>query len=206
MRSSRPETRNDILKRVIPLFAQKGYNGLTMREIASKTHITFGLIYHHFKSKQDLYVSAMKLAFSGRLKVFTESIQDECPPEKCLENLVVNFCRELNQDPVFTRLVQRELLNGDKKRLRMVVETVFADIFESLCGLCHRLCPTLDPFLLAESVVALCAFHYQFAPIRDLLPGSRPERDNDPLIIAHHICHLLENGITRKNPKGDKLK
>jgi len=195
MRPTSLETRNYILKRVIPLFAQKGYNGLTIREIASKAGITPGSIYHHFKGKQDLYVSAMKLAFAGRLKVVSECFKEKCSARARLKNLVVRFCCELNRDPVFTRLMQWEILDGDEKRLRMVVETVFRDVFESLCGLCRDISPALDPFLLAESVVALCAYHYQFAPIRELLPGSRPDRDNDPHIIARHILLLLENGI-----------
>ena len=195
MRSASPETRNYILKQVIPLFAQRGYNGLTMREITSKSGITSGSIYHHFKGKQDLYASAMKLAFAGRLRVVTESITDGRPPKKCLEKLVVHFCCELNRDPVFTRLMQWEILDGDANRLRMVVETIFGDVFESLCELCRSLSPELDPFLLAGSVVALCTHHYQFAPIRKLLPGSLPKRDNDPHIIARHILLLLENGI-----------
>ncbi len=56
-RESQPkrDRRDDILKASLHLFAEKGFHGTSMRDIAKEADITEGLIYHYFASKRDLF-------------------------------------------------------------------------------------------------------------------------------------------------------
>lgn len=47
-------TKEDILNQSINLFAQKGYNAVSVREIASAVGIKESSIYNHYKSKQEI--------------------------------------------------------------------------------------------------------------------------------------------------------
>jgi len=190
MRPTNPECRFRILSDVIPLFAAKGYDQVTMREIAACAGITPGTLYHHFSGKQELYLAAMKQAFAGRARHVTESLSIEAPPIDRLRRLIYRLCVELSKDRVFTQLIHREIFNGDEKRLRLVVDEVFRDVFLSVLALCRQLTSGLDPFLLAISIISLTAYHYQIANIRKFLPGSRPEHD-DPEVVAQHIVNIL---------------
>lgn len=49
------DRREDILKASLHLFAEKGFHGTSMRDIAREADITEGLIYHYFASKRDLF-------------------------------------------------------------------------------------------------------------------------------------------------------
>jgi AcrR family transcriptional regulator len=49
------DRRNQILEVARPLFARKGYNGTTTREIASGAGVNEALIFRHFPSKHELY-------------------------------------------------------------------------------------------------------------------------------------------------------
>jgi AcrR family transcriptional regulator len=49
------DRREDILKTSLHLFAEKGFHGTSMRDIAREAEITEGLIYHYFASKRDLF-------------------------------------------------------------------------------------------------------------------------------------------------------
>jgi AcrR family transcriptional regulator len=51
----RRDRREDILRASLQLFADKGFHGTSMRDIAREAHITEGLIYHYFASKRDLF-------------------------------------------------------------------------------------------------------------------------------------------------------
>lgn len=44
-----------ILTVAAELFAQKGYDGTSMRDVAETCDISKSLLYHHFKSKDDIY-------------------------------------------------------------------------------------------------------------------------------------------------------
>src|SRR5918999_1164013 len=51
----RRDRREEILQASLHLFAEKGFHGTSMRDIARSADITEGLIYHYFASKRDLF-------------------------------------------------------------------------------------------------------------------------------------------------------
>ena len=52
-------TRERILDAAEELFAQKGYQGVSVRQIMSKAEADVSLAYYHFKSKQDVFDQVM---------------------------------------------------------------------------------------------------------------------------------------------------
>lgn len=53
-------TREKIIKESLKLFSKKGYDGVSMRDIASAVNIKASSIYSHFKSKEDIYSAIVK--------------------------------------------------------------------------------------------------------------------------------------------------
>lgn len=53
-RGRRSDTREVILKTALELFADKGYDATSMREIAEKIGISKPALYYHFDSKEDI--------------------------------------------------------------------------------------------------------------------------------------------------------
>jgi TetR/AcrR family transcriptional regulator len=51
----RPNTRDRILETSIELFAEKGFNGTTTKEIAERAEVNESLIFRHFSTKRELY-------------------------------------------------------------------------------------------------------------------------------------------------------
>ena len=74
-------TREKILQAALHEFGEHGYEGGTIGHIC-KTGINKGLIYHHFKSKDDLYLTCMRYAVNhlllevGDLDLQGQNIQD----------------------------------------------------------------------------------------------------------------------------------
>lgn len=48
--------RSQLLETCLPLFAERGYAGLSMREVAGALGVSTGTLYHYFDSKQGLFV------------------------------------------------------------------------------------------------------------------------------------------------------
>ena len=195
MSSEKQPVKVEILAKTIPLFAASGYAGVSMRQIAQTVGIKAASLYHHFPDKQALYIEALTQAFSEHADLMRESFVLEASAEQRLHHLVNKLCLLAHEDETFLRLIQREILEGDKKRLQLLADNVFGDFFLDLNNLCRSLSPDRDPHLMTVSILSLVLHHYQITPIRPYLPGFKTTH-NDPQILAEHISFLLKNGFS----------
>jgi len=107
-------TKDKIIKEAIRLFAEKGFNGTTTKEIAESAGINEALIFRHFSTKRDLYSAIIKHKIDNQ-----ESI--EMPVKKygntkddwlIFEELANNIITYVKNDPEFIRLLYFSGLEG----------------------------------------------------------------------------------------------
>ncbi len=60
-RSGNPDTRAEILAAARRLFADEGFESVSMRRIASEASVDPSLIHHYFGSKDDLFLAAIEI-------------------------------------------------------------------------------------------------------------------------------------------------
>jgi len=68
--------RNRVLDAAAELFVAQGYAGTTLREIASAAGIKAGSIYHHFDSKEALFVAILNNGMTVMLDAFDDAAID----------------------------------------------------------------------------------------------------------------------------------
>ena len=193
MGSEKQHTKTEILAITIPLFAEGGYAGVSMRQIARAVGIKAASLYHHFPDKQTLYIEALAQAFSRHADFMSDSFALQSSPEQRLRKLIQRLCIRVHEDNNFRRLLQREILDGDEKRLQLLADRVFGNFFKDMNKLCRSLSPDRDPHLMTVSILSLVLYHFQITPIRSFLPGFQTSH-NDPEVIAKHVFTLLKNG------------
>ena len=194
-------SREEILSVAIQLFSAAGYAGVSMRDIATACQLNVGSLYHHFSDKQQLYSAAIQQAFSGRSVHLLAVLESDEPPQQQLMNLIDILCQLLSEDQSFLRLVQRELLDGDTKRLKHLAEDVFGQLTTALNQLCQELNPQLDPALLANTIIGMVLQLFHSAPLRQYLPGFKPEH-RQPEIISQHIKQLISPKLISPHSRG----
>ena len=194
-RPVKSKSKTEILDLAIPLFAQSGYAGVSMRDIANAVGIKAASLYHHFPDKQTLYLQAMARAFEDKAQGFTEALTVTGTPEKRLAGFVKIFTALMSKDPDFRALLQRELLDGDAMRLKLLAKEVFREPFIAMEDLADELVPGCDTHMVAISMASLILYHLETAPIRRYLPGGKA-RHNKPTVIAEHVTRLLLHGLT----------
>ena len=59
------ERRKQILKAALQVFARRGFSGAKISDIATEAKLSHGLVYHYFKSKDDLFIELVKEALAG---------------------------------------------------------------------------------------------------------------------------------------------
>lgn len=189
-------TKTIILEEAVPLFARRGYNAVSMRDLAEAAGIRAPALYNHFKNKEALYLAAVSHAFARQAAALNAVFTSDAEPRERLRLFVQCLCDSMGNDPNFRMLMQRELLDGDEVRLKMLTRDVFATQFKAATRLAEELAPHADPHLLTISIIGLVSKHFDMGPLRRWLPGSRAEHE-DPALIAKHIIHLLLHGIDR---------
>jgi len=187
-------TKTAILNEAISLFARRGYDSVSMRDIAQTVGISAPALYNHFKDKQSLYLEAISYAFEDKAQALANILTTGNTPTERLIRLVECLCEIIGNDANFRKLVQREVLDGDEVRLRVLARKIFTEQFLAIAELAQELNPSCDAHMLALSIAGLVVHHFEFGPLRRLLPGSRVEHE-DPHYIAQHVVRLLLHGV-----------
>ncbi len=81
-----PNDRQDqILKAAAALFVKHGYGGTSIRDIAQQVGLLAGSVYHHFPSKEDLFVAIHQEGFRKLVIASESAIQKQTSPWRRLE-------------------------------------------------------------------------------------------------------------------------
>lgn len=91
-----------IMRVAAHLFTQKGFDGVSVREIAEHAEVTKPAIYYYFENKNDLYQQLLTEAFAHVANLHEEIFQSDLDIRDKLRELInghFRFCRE-NPDVV----------------------------------------------------------------------------------------------------------
>lgn len=86
-----------ILEVAAQLFASKGFDGVSVREIAEKAEVTKPVIYYYFKNKKALHETLIREAFLHTKKIHESIFQSDATVEQKLRMLMKShftFCME----------------------------------------------------------------------------------------------------------------
>jgi AcrR family transcriptional regulator len=133
-------TRAALLEQATALFAECGYTGTSLEDVASASQVTRGAVYHHFASKQALFESVLDEQETNAIQWILAAASGSGPQEattRALDALLTQCC-----DPVYGRLVWLEaptVLGWDRWRERQqahaygLVEQFIRALIETGC-------------------------------------------------------------------------
>jgi len=103
------ETRSRILALAGGLFAERGFDAVSVADIASTAGISTGLIYYHFKDKQTLYETAVREGVHLLEDAAVATLSSEGEPAERLQRFVASYMRLLEGQPALMRLLIRSV-------------------------------------------------------------------------------------------------
>lgn len=89
------DRRQQIILEAARLFAQKGFEGTSMRDIATATGILAGSLYHHFTSKEELFVAVHAAGMEVLIKTVLEAVHGIEDPWERLDAAAAAHCTAL---------------------------------------------------------------------------------------------------------------
>ncbi|MBF0382178.1 MAG: TetR/AcrR family transcriptional regulator [Magnetococcales bacterium] len=185
MSGSELSSKEIILQTVLPLFADKGYEGVSMRQIAKTVGMRPASLYHHFPDKKTLYLEALARAFTSTSSLLLEGLTKEGTAQQRFERIVRDMVQDRLDNPVFHQIISREILDGDDERLKQLSTQVFAESFQKLVQFLGPITKKSKPDQLVMSLIAIIHHHYDTASIRRHLPGYDKKSDDKETFINH---------------------
>lgn len=190
-----------ILEAAEGLFAEKGFDAVSMSAIAALANTSKPNIYHHFENKNALYFAIVKKAVS-RTTALLDAIEDA--PGTFSQHLVDFSSGHLNnilENVKSTQLVLREALSGGSERGREISRHVFKDVFSRLIDMIEKgqlkdeFRKDIDPTLAAFMIISLNSFYFQSKPVMQYMPEAA--FINDAGNFGRGIMDILFNGMLK---------
>lgn len=125
-----------ILEAAAAAFAKASYDSVSIADIASQAGVCKANIFHHFKSKEALYLEVMREACKGHAE-FAEALLADATlssTEK-LRRLIDYDFLDLFGNEERSHLIVREILNTGCRTGRSLIEPVFLRNFTAVVGL-----------------------------------------------------------------------
>jgi AcrR family transcriptional regulator len=171
------ETRVSILNAAIAEFAERGFEGASIRAIADRLGLQHPLITYHYRSKDILWRAAAEHAFAQIRSGWDISApeQSDLSPLARLRQEYATLFRYTVAFPEFHRFMRQESLTNNP-RLKWVSETVLAPLLDRLLPQIvsaqkQGLLPPVDPILFHYMMVSLTATLSEFGPEMQLTSG-----------------------------------
>ena len=100
--------RAELIDAALALFAERGFRGTTIADIATATGTAHGLVYHYFSSKDELLSAVLDhYTFLPHLRELLAVSRDR-PAAEVLTEIAVGLSRVLDERPELVRLVVSE--------------------------------------------------------------------------------------------------
>lgn len=194
---SSDNTQQRIIDAAGPIFAAKGFEAATVRDICQSAEVNLAAVNYHFGSKEGLYVATVREAHPDRLE---QRLAPEFAPGTTLAERLRGFVEvllsrllELNATDWQWRLLLREITDPTPMCREMLQEH-FRSGFGALLAIVDEVVgPALPPHRrhqIALSVVGQCVYYRSAASIVPMIVGEEE-------LAAHYNVEELADHITR---------
>lgn len=122
-------TAERILDAAEELFAERGYNGTTLRDVATRVGVRPPSLYNHFASKDALYAAVLERGIGPVIVLLARSAAAPADEPSDPGRLVTEVMEILARRPAIPRLVQHETLAGGQ-RLTPILRSWIVPAFE----------------------------------------------------------------------------
>jgi AcrR family transcriptional regulator len=112
VRAGKPRLRRDeILEEATRLFAERGYEGASMADLAERVGLRKASLFHHFASKDMLYAAVLDRILAPIMEAVGRAVQTEGSYAERLDAISETATAVLGSHPFAARLLVREVMD-----------------------------------------------------------------------------------------------
>jgi AcrR family transcriptional regulator len=209
-------TRERIIDAAGQLFAERGFESTTVRDICQAAGANVAAVNYYFRDKERLYVEAVVQAHRWRLdQAQLPNWDANTPPREKLADFIETFFRRVlggPEDTWRTKLVMREIMQPSSACAEIAQSNIRPQ-FEILHSILREILPANvsdeERHLIGFSIVGQCLFYHVAGPIISNLIDESEYSTYDVAKLAQHVTDFtlasLDARITQTaKPAGAK--
>jgi len=200
IRERRDESVHRILEAAMETFAEVGYEGARVDEIAKRAGVNKAMIYYRIGDKKTLYEEVLHDVFGDTAERIAEKIKDDLSPEEKIKTYIAGFAAAMAQHPCFPRIMMREVASGWSHFSDVVIKdiggilVIVSAIIDE--GIKKGVFIDINPVVVHFMVIGTMLLFNLSMPVREkvnhLFEGKIDVLDNDSLInIVPEIQRLM---------------
>ena len=191
-----------ILEAAEILFAEKGFDAVSMSAIAKLAKTSKPNIYHHFKNKNELYFAIMEAAVQ-RATDLLDTLEDS--PGTIRQRLADFSAGQLENILLHdrsTQLILREAFSGGSERGRDIANQMVSKVFSRLVAMVEQgqlkgeFRDDINPSLAAFMIISTNMFYFQSKPVME----NNPENtfSGDAATFNRLVTDIIFNGLIKQ--------
>lgn len=197
--SSGSDSADRILAAAEQLFAEHGFGAVSMNAIAEAAGVSKANVFHHFTSKNELYMAVLRRACRDASQHLDDLGGEDTPLAERLAQFAFAHLTSVFEHAQITRLSLRELLNDDNRLGRELAEEVYGEKFARFVAILRagqqagELRTDIDPAMVATVLLGANLFFFQARAVLRHFPDVR--FGADPQHYSRMLVDILLHGI-----------
>jgi TetR/AcrR family transcriptional regulator len=178
------KTAEKILKAARAVFAENGYNGTHVDEIARRAGVNKATLYYQIGDKDTLYANVIHQVLGNTAQGIAEAVAKAVHPEEKLKAYIHYIANTVDKNPELPPIMMREIASGGQTMPKLVIEdiaSVVTNLIEILDqGKKEGVFAQTMPFLIHMMIMGTILFYKGAVPIKDKqvwLPAEIRSRD-----------------------------
>lgn len=196
-------TRQALLRAGAELFAERGFDGVSIEEVAERAGVNKALISYHFRGKRGLHLAILESGFAA-MRSRLKAIEAQAPTAgEALRAFLHAFAQVTRDEPGFPTLFLREVLASgiEPAVLPHLLEIIGVSRRLVGRGVREGLFRRVDPLLMHFGLVGSLVFFFATEPARRraAAEGRVPFAMPDPKAFIRYLEELTIRGLAPEN-------
>jgi AcrR family transcriptional regulator len=115
---SQPDARDVILEASLAAFAENGFHGASMRDIAARAGVSQSLLHHHFGTKEALWSLVGERISADFLEYMAAELAPDVPADHAVPRVLRRYMVYWKERPAAFRFNQWRVLEGPRQERR----------------------------------------------------------------------------------------
>jgi TetR/AcrR family transcriptional regulator, fatty acid metabolism regulator protein len=187
------DRRRQILEAAVKVFARSGFHTSRVGDIAEEAGIAYGLVYHYFKSKEELLETIFRDTWTQMLARVQEVEASGVPAGEQVRQVTALLLRTWRRDPDLVRVLVREVTRSPH------VQQEVEEITQAMKALERIIQNGQESGEFRSEIDPRLAAVVFYGALDEVLTGwvlgQLPDKDEDIARAEHNIVQLLVEGM-----------